>query len=484
MAGIVLVGAQWGDEGKGKITDLLADDMDYVVRFQGGNNAGHTDHPRRAHAQAASDPERDHVSAHHAGHRQRRRHRPEGAARGDRPARGRRPLDAPAAHLLQRAPDHAVPPRPRRRVASAGSAATRSARRGAASARRTWTRPRAWACASRTSPTSTSSARSSRPRSSRRTTSSTKVYGLPTYTVDEIAEEYIAYAERIKPHIADTSHVINTRARAPTSGCFFEGAQGTLLDLDHGTYPFVTSSSPTAGGACTGTGVGPEAIDRVLGIAKAYITRVGSGPFPTELDSRPGSIGEHLTTKGGEFGTTTGRQRRCGWYDGVIVRYAVQVNGLTDLVITKLDVLSELDTIKVCVAYEYEGHRYNELPCHQTVFHHAKPIYEELPGWKSDITACRTFEELPKKARDYIDVHRGPRRGPGLDHRGRARAASRRSCAGGSRERKTGRCDNAVVTVWRRVGGSRRRGVILFGAVRAIECSRYGSRRPRGAEPG
>jgi adenylosuccinate synthase len=228
-----------------------------------------------------------------------------------------------------------------------------------------------------------------------------KIYGLPTYTVDEIVDEYMVYAKRLKPHIADTSHVIN-RALRTDKRVFFEGAQGTLLDLDHGTYPFVTSSSPTAGGACTGAGVGPKAIDRVLGIAKAYITRVGSGPFPTELPSEPGSIGEHLTTKGGEFGTTTGRQRRCGWYDGVIIRYAVQVNGLTDLVITKLDVLSELDTIKVCVAYEYEGKRYNELPCHQTVFHHAKPIYEELPGWKCDIDHCRTFEELPKQARDYI----------------------------------------------------------------------------------
>jgi adenylosuccinate synthase len=167
-------------------------------------------------------------------------------------------------------------------------------------------------------------------------------------------------------------------------------------------YPFVTSSSPTAGGACTGTGVGPKRIDRVLGVAKAYITRVGSGPFPTELDNCPGSVGELLTRVGGEYGTTTGRQRRCGWYDGVIVRYAARVNGLTDLVITKLDVLSELDTIKVCVAYEYEGHRFNDLPCHQTAFHHAKPIYEELPGWKTDITACRTYEELPKAAQDYI----------------------------------------------------------------------------------
>jgi adenylosuccinate synthase len=228
-----------------------------------------------------------------------------------------------------------------------------------------------------------------------------KLYDLATYTVDEIVDEYMGYAKRIKPMISDTSTVLN-KALSADQWVFFEGAQGTLLDIDHGTYPFVTSSSPTAGGACTGSGVGPKAIDRVLGISKAYITRVGSGPFPTELDSTPGSIGEYLTMKGGEFGTTTGRQRRCGWYDGVIIRYAVQINGLTDLVITKLDVLSELESIKVCVAYEYQGKRYNDLPCHQTVFHHAKPIYEELPGWKCDIDHCRTFEELPKQARDYI----------------------------------------------------------------------------------
>jgi adenylosuccinate synthase len=148
-----------------------------------------------------------------------------------------------------------------------------------------------------------------------------------------------------------------------------------------------------------GTGVGPKRIDRVLGIAKAYITRVGSGPFPTELFD---DTGRRLIEIGHEYGTTTGRERRAGWYDGVIVRYAVEVNGLTDLIITKLDVLSDFDTIKVCVAYEYEGHRYNTVPCHQTIFHHAKPIYEELPGWRSDITHCRTFDELPKAARDYI----------------------------------------------------------------------------------
>jgi adenylosuccinate synthase len=400
MAGIVLVGAQWGDEGKGKITDLLADDMDLVVRFQGGNNAGHTIiHGGRtlklhlipsgimyAHITpvigngVVIDPkvllqEMDELEA-------------DGLTT-------RRLLISCNAHLIM--PYHRdLDGASERRL---GSNEIGTTRRGIGPAYM----DKASRMGIRVQDLTDVHILRKKLEAAlvEKNDVLEKIYGLPTYTVDEIVDEYMVYAKRLKPHIADTSHVIN-RALRTDKRVFFEGAQGTLLDLDHGTYPFVTSSSPTAGGACTGAGVGPKAIDRVLGIAKAYITRVGSGPFPTELPSEPGSIGEHLTTKGGEFGTTTGRQRRCGWYDGVIIRYAVQVNGLTDLVITKLDVLSELDTIKVCVAYEYEGKRYNELPCHQTVFHHAKPIYEELPGWKCDIDHCRTFEELPKQARDYI----------------------------------------------------------------------------------
>ncbi|TDB37972.1 MAG: adenylosuccinate synthase [Actinobacteria bacterium] len=397
MAGIVLVGAQWGDEGKGKITDLIADDFDFVVRFQGGNNAGHTvihaGRTLKLHLIPSGimyphitpiigngcviDPkvlieemdrlEADDISTHRLliscnahlimpyhrdldGASERRLGANEigttkrgiGPAYMDKASRmGLRVQDLQDEHILRKKLEAALP---------------------------------------------------------EKNDILSKLYDMPTYTVDQIAEEYLTYAERIKPHIAETSAIIN-RALKADQWVLFEGAQGTLLDLDHGTYPFVTSSSPTAGGACTGAGVGPKAIDRVLGIAKAYITRVGSGPFPTELFDE---TGEMLTRVGGEFGTTTGRQRRCGWYDAVIVRNAVQVNGLTDLAITKLDVLSGMETIKVAVAYEHEGRRFNDLPCHQTVFHHAKPIYEELPGWKEDITGCRTFEELPKNARDYI----------------------------------------------------------------------------------
>jgi len=398
MAGIVLVGAQWGDEGKGKITDLLADDMDYVVRFQGGNNAGHTiihaGRTLKLHLIPSGimyphitpvigngvviDPkvlleemdtlEADGLSTH-------------------------RLLISCNAHLimpyhrdLDGASEHRL-----------GSNEIGTTRRGIGPAYM----DKAARVGIRVQDLTDEHIFRKKVAAAliEKNDILEKVYGMRPYTVDEIADEYLVYAERIKPHISDTSYTIN-KALDADQWVFFEGAQGTLLDLDHGTYPFVTSSSPISGGACTGAGVGPKRIDRVLGIAKAYITRVGSGPFPTELSDETGEL---LQNVGGEFGTTTGRQRRCGWYDAVIVRYAVQVNGLTDLVITKLDVLSAVDTIKVCVAYEYEGTRYNNLPCHQTAFHHAKPIYEELPGWGVDITECRTFEELPKEARDYIE---------------------------------------------------------------------------------
>jgi len=397
MAGIVLVGAQWGDEGKGKITDLIADDMDYVVRFQGGNNAGHTvihgGRTLKLHLIPSGimyphitpiigngcviDPKvlleemdrlvDDGLSTH-------------------------RLLISCNAHLIM--PYHRdLDGASERRL---GKLEIGTTRRGIGPAYQDKASRMGLRVQDLTDPhIFRKKLEAALPE---KNDMLEKIYGLPTYTVDQIADEYLQYAERIKPHIAETYSVIN-RALRSDQWVLFEGAQGTLLDLDHGTYPFVTSSSPTAGGACTGAGVGPKTIDRVLGIAKAYITRVGSGPFPTELHDETGEL---LTRIGGEYGTTTGRQRRCGWYDGVIVRYAVQVNGLTDLVITKLDVLSAVDTIKVCVAYEYEGKRYNDLPCHQTAFHHAKPIYEELPGWKTDITHCRTFEELPKEARDYI----------------------------------------------------------------------------------
>ncbi|MDR0459397.1 MAG: adenylosuccinate synthase, partial [Coriobacteriales bacterium] len=227
----------------------------------------------------------------------------------------------------------------------------------------------------------------------------TLVYGQEPFDAQAVANEYLEYGQRIIPHIADSALLLNSELKQAKQ-VLFEGAQGTLLDIDHGTYPYVTSSSCTAGGALIGSGVGPTAIQKVLGIAKAYITRVGSGPFPTEQQNE---IGEQLVKAGGEYGTTTGRIRRCGWHDAVITRYAASINGLTDLCITKLDVLSSFQTIKVCVAYEYAGQRYSTMPNSQTVFEQANPVYEEWPGWLEDISACRNYQDLPAAARAYLN---------------------------------------------------------------------------------
>lgn len=226
----------------------------------------------------------------------------------------------------------------------------------------------------------------------------TKIYNRRAIDAGKVLEEYLGYAERLKPHIADTSLILN-RALDENKVVLLEGGQGNLLDIDHGTYPFVTSSSPTSGGACSGSGIPPTRLTGVIGILKAYTTRVGAGPFPTELDDE---MGEWLRTTGGEYGVTTGRNRRCGWFDAVIARYATRINGVTDYFLTKLDVLSDLDTIPVCVAYEVDGVRHDEIPMTQTDFHHARPVYQEFPGWKEDITGARSFEDLPANAQAYV----------------------------------------------------------------------------------
>jgi adenylosuccinate synthase len=218
--------------------------------------------------------------------------------------------------------------------------------------------------------------------------------------VDAVVDELLMHADRLRPMVADTSLLL---AKALDAGkvVLLEGGQATMLDVDHGTYPFVTSSNPTAGGACTGSGIPPTRIDRVVAIVKAYTTRVGSGPFPTELED---GKGEWLRDRGAEFGTTTGRPRRCGWYDAVIARYAARINGVTDFVLTKLDVLTGLETIPVCVGYRVGDTVSDEMPMSQTDFHHAVPIYEDLPGWDEDISAARSLDDLPKNARRYIEA--------------------------------------------------------------------------------
>lgn len=397
MSGVVLVGAQWGDEGKGKITDLISDQFDYVVRYQGGNNAGHTvivgDQKLALHLVPSGvlypditpiigngcviDPkvlieEMDMLEG-------------KGISTDSL-------LISTNAHLIM--PYHRdLDGASEKRL---GKNEIGTTRRGIGPAYQ----DKASRMGLRMQDLFDASIFREKLGAAliEKNAMLEKIYDLPTYTVDEIAEEYLGYAERLKKHVAEVSPLLND-ALDDGKSVLFEGAQGTLLDLDHGTYPFVTSSNATAGGATTGSGVGPTRIDRTLGIAKAYITRVGSGPFPTELSDEDG---DKLIEIGHEYGVTTGRQRRAGWYDAVIVRYAVEVNGLTDIILTKLDVLSAFDTIKVCTAYEHLGRTYKTVPGHQSAFHHAKPIYTELPGWKSDITGCRTFEELPREAQDYV----------------------------------------------------------------------------------
>jgi adenylosuccinate synthase len=398
MPAIVVLGAQWGDEGKGKATDLLGSRVDYVVKFNGGNNAGHTvvigDEKYALHLLPSGILTPGVIPV---------------IGNGvvidlsvlfqEIDGLGARGIDT--SRLLVSANAHVIPSYNKtldkvterflgsRKIGTTGRGigptyADKMSRVGI-----------------RIQDLFDEKILRQKVEGAldQKNHLLVKVYNRRAITVDEVVEELLAHTERLRPYVADTTLILG-EALKRGDVVLLEAGQATLLDVDHGTYPFVTSSSPTAGGACTGAGVGPRAIDRVLGIAKAYITRVGSGPFPTELFDETGEL---LTRIGGEYGTTTGRKRRCGWFDGVIARHAVQINGLTDLVITKLDVLSELDTIKVCVAYEYGGHRYNELPSSQTAFHHAKPIYEELPGWREDITHCRTFDELPKNARAYIE---------------------------------------------------------------------------------
>ena len=228
----------------------------------------------------------------------------------------------------------------------------------------------------------------------------TKIYNRRPATVDETVEELLAYADRLRPMVCDTGLLLN-QALDRDETVLLEAGQATLLDVDHGTYPFVTSSSATSGGACTGSGIPPTRLDTIIGIVKAYTTRVGEGPFPTELHD---DAGEHLRKVGAEFGTTTGRPRRCGWYDAVIARYAARVNGVTDFVLTKLDVLTGLEKVPVCVAYDVDGTRHDEMPVNQSDFHHAVPIYEYLDGWWEDISDARTFEELPLNAQRYVEA--------------------------------------------------------------------------------
>jgi len=399
MPAVVVLGAQWGDEGKGKATDQLGSRVDYVVKFNGGNNAGHT-------VVVGGEKYALHLL-------------PSGIlSPGVTPVIGNgvvvdievlfQELDALIARgvdvsrLLVSGSAHVIAPFHRtldkvterflgkRRIGTTGRGigpayADKINRVGL-----------------RIYDLFDEKILAEKIEGSleQKNQLLLKVYNRRAVTVEETVEELLGYAERLRPMVADTSLVLNEALDAGRT-VLFEAGQATMLDVDHGTYPFVTSSSATAGGACTGSGVGPTRIDRVIGVIKAYTTRVGEGPFPTELFDEWGGL---LQTTGGEFGVTTGRARRCGWYDAVIARYASRVNGLTDLVLTKLDVLTGIEQIPVCVAYDVDGVRHDEMPLDQTAFHHAKPIYELLDGWTEDISGARRFEDLPVNARRYVEA--------------------------------------------------------------------------------
>ena len=400
MPGTVLVGTQWGDEGKGKVTDFLAPNYDYVVRFQGGNNAGHTViHGKTKlalHLIPSGIIHDDVVSVIGNGVvvdprvliQEMSELEAQGIDCSGLKISGNAHVIMPYHLLLDGASERRL-----------GDNKIGTTKRGLGPCYQ----DKYERCGIRVQDLVDEKIFREKLEAvvPLKNDILMKVYGFEAYelpSIEEILDEYLALARVIAPHVVDASPLLNDALREGKD-ILFEGAQATQLDIDHGTYPFVTSSNCTAGGACTGTGVGPTKIDRVLGIAKAYMTRVGSGPFPTELFDEDG---EKLGTVGHEFGVTTGRKRRCGWYDAVIIKYAADVNGLTDIALTKLDVLSCMETIKICVAYEADGVRYETVPGSQTAFHHAKPVYEEMPGWNCDITGCKTFDELPQAAKDYV----------------------------------------------------------------------------------
>ena len=399
MPAIVVLGAQWGDEGKGKATDLLAttDTIDYVVRTSGGHNAGHTivvNGERFATHLLPSGiltPGATCVIGNGVVVSPEALFRELDAliARGVEPA----PLVLSAnAHII--ASYHSTVDKVTERFLGKNKIGTTGRGIGPAYA------DKVNRLGIRVADLFDEKILRDKVEGSLDLKNHvlTKVYNRRAVEIDAVVEELLGYVERMRPMVADTSLLLN-RALDDGKTVLFEGAQATMLDVDHGTYPFVTSSSPIAGGVCIGAGIGPTRIDRVVGVIKAYTTRVGSGPFPTELFD---DDGEKLWRIGGEVGVSTGRDRRCGWYDAVVARYATRVNGLTELFLTKLDVLSSWDQVPVCVAYDVDGVRHDEMPMTQTEFHHAKPIYELLDGWSEDISSCRSFDQLPANAQAYV----------------------------------------------------------------------------------
>ena len=397
MPAIVVVGAQWGDEGKGKATDQLGSQVDFVVKFNGGNNAGHTvvvgDEKYALHLLPSGILTPDVTPV---------------IGNGvvvdievlfeeldDLIARGvdvSRLLVSSAAHVI--APYNRTIDKVTERFLGKRKIGTTGRGIGPAYSdkiNRVGIRVQDLFDQNNLRQTGEGAL-------DQKNQLLVKVFNRRAITIDETVEELLGYAERLRPMVTDTSLVLN-KALDEGKTVLFEGGQATMLDVDHGTYPFVTSSNATAGGVCTGSGVGPTRIDRVIGVIKAYTTRVGEGPFPTELFDE---MGEFLRATGGEFGVTTGRPRRCGWYDAVVARYSARINGLTDFALTKLDVLTGLEKIPVCVAYDVDGVRHDEMPADQSDFHHATPIFEYFDGWTEDISQARTFADLPANAQAYV----------------------------------------------------------------------------------
>ena len=397
MPAVVIIGAQWGDEGKGKATDLLAEHIDYVVKFNGGNNAGHTvvigNEKYALHLLPSGIltpgvtpvisngvvidlhvlfEEIDALNA-----------------RGIDTSRLRVSANA---HVI--APYNVTLDKVSERFLGKRAIGTTGRGIGPTYA------DKINRVGIRVQDLFDESILRQKVEAALVSKNNllTKVYNRAAIRADEVVAELLSYAARLSPYVADSALELHNAIQAGQL-VLFEGGQATMLDVDHGTYPFVTSSNATAGGASTGSGIGPAEFKTVIGIVKAYTTRVGSGPFPTELFDENG---EFLRTTGHEYGTTTGRPRRCGWYDAPIARYSARINGVTDFVLTKLDVLTGLESIPVCVAYEVEGVRHDEMPVNQTDFHHAKPIYEYFPGWTEDISTARAMADLPKNAQDYI----------------------------------------------------------------------------------
>jgi len=405
MSITVILGTQWGDEGKGKITDLLAAEADVVARFGGGDNAGHTvtvGTERFALHLIPSGILYPDVACLLGGgmvvNPANLLAEMEGlAARGVDVSPARLKLSG-VAHLIM--PYHLALDGATEKAR--GAAAIGTTRRGIGPAY-TDKAARSGIRAEEMLHPPERFARRIREQVEAKNEILTSVYGQPALDAESVVQEYLGYAQRLAPHVADVSAAIEKALRSRKS-VLAEGAQGTLLDLDHGSYPYVTSSYPTVGGVLIGLGVGPQHIERVVGVVKAYQTRVGEGPMPTELT---GDLGAKLRGTGAhpwdEFGTTTGRPRRCGWLDGVTLRYAIRLNGLTEMAITKLDILSRFDTLQVCVAYELDGQRIETFPTDLTVLARCKPIYEALPGWEQDITAVDAFDALPLQARRYVE---------------------------------------------------------------------------------